>query len=200
MGWEKREGRKATYLQGVVVKLDVPHAGRGVEGLSGLRGVHEALLGGCVGADERGEVVRGEALALEQGDEVVGGVVHVREEALGRGSRGVLAAHVGAYPGALGARDGGVVVRVLREVGVANLELGLDLAEEQAHGLQPVVLRAVDLAEVHHEGAVGASRRRVLVPGARVVEAEADGGPGVVVALTVGFFEALGELGGDVPP
>lgn len=195
-GW----GERATHLQRVVVKLHIPHARRGIQRFARLRGVHKALLGRCMRADQGREIVWGEALALEQRDEVIRRVVRVGEEAVWRRARGILAADVGAYPRAFGTGDGGVVVRVLRKVGVPDFELGLHLAEEQAHGLQPVVGGAVDLAKVHHEGAVGAACRRVLIPCACVVEAEADGGARVVVALAVGLFEALSELGRDVPP
>lgn len=197
---EDEDFRILRLLQGVVVELDVPHARGGVEGFAGLGGVDELLLSCGVCADERGEVVRGEAFALEEGDEVVRGVVHIGQFPLWCGARCVFAANPGADAGALGARDGGVVVGVLCEVCVADFELCLDIAEEEADGLEPVVLRAVDFAEVHHEGAVCATGCGVLVPGAGVVEAEADGGAGGVVAFAVFFFEALCELRGDVVP
>lgn len=187
-------------LQRVVVELYVPHAGRGIEGFASLRGVDEALFRSGVRAHERSEVVRGETFALEQRDEVICGVVHVGEFACGSRPCGVFAANPGADAGALGAGDGGVVVGVLREVGVADFELGLYFAEDEADGLEAVVLWAVDLAKVHHQRAVGAPASGVFVPGAGVVEAEADGGAGVIVALAVAFFEALGEFGGDVIP
>jgi hypothetical protein len=141
-----------------------------------------------------------ESLALEQRDEVIGGVINVWEQSLWCSARCIFATDVGAYSGALGARDGGVVVRVLREIGVSDFEFGLNLAEEKTDGLESVVLRAINLAEVHHEGAVGATGRGVLVPCTSVVEAKANGSAGIVIAETIGFLELFGELGRYIPP
>ena len=192
--------KNTTYLQRIVVKLDIPHSGRRIQRFPRLTRIHKPLLRRRMGTHQRRQIMRREALSLKQRNQIIRRVICVGQQSRRRRPRGILAADVGAYPGALGARDGGVVVRVLREVCVADLELGLDFAEEEADRLEAVVLWAVDLAKVHHEGAVGAARGRVLVPGAGVVEAKADGGAGVVVAQAVGFFELFGEFGGDVPP
>lgn len=153
-----------------------------------------------MGANERREVVRSKTLALEQRDQVIRGVIDVWEQSLWCSARCIFATDVGAYSGALGTRYGGVVVRVLREIGVSDFELGLNLAEEKTDGLQSVVLGAINLAEIHHEGAVGATGCGVFVPCPSVVEAKADGSAGIIIAETVGFLELFGELGRYIPP
>lgn len=142
----------------------------------------------------------GEALPFEEGDEIIWCVVDIWKFACWCGASGIFAANPGANARALGTGDGGVVVSVLSEVGIADFELRLDFAEEKTDGLQAVVLRAVDLAEVHHEGPVCATGRGIFVPGTGIVEAEADRGTGIVIALTIFLFELLCKLSGDIVP
>lgn len=140
-------------IQRIVVEVDIPDAGRGVQRFSGIGrvGVKVSLFGGCVGTDEGDEVVGVETFVCEQRDEVFDGVVCVGEETSRCGFRGVFSAYEGLDSGSSGAGDGGVVVCVLRQIRVSNVELRLYTTEYGADVLQTVVFRTGFFAEVHEE-------------------------------------------------
>jgi hypothetical protein len=93
-----------------------------------------------------------------------------------------------------------VVVRILRQIRVADVELGLYTTEYGSDVLEAIVFRTSFFAEVHEERAICTAVRRVFVPGTGVVEAQPDGTAGIIVALTVGVFEEFREFSGNVVP
>lgn len=128
------------------------------------------------------------------------------QQARGRRGGRVPAADDGADGGAARAGLDGGAGGEGDEVGGADGVLGHQVEEEGAHAADRVVVvfDARHLLVVEEERAVGAAaggrgEGGCVGEGALVVEGEAEGGAGEVVALAVGD-EGGGELGGDLRP
>ena len=201
---EPEDAPRGLGLQRIVEKVDIPHAGRGILAVFGLGGVDEELLAGGMGAQQGGQFVGDDGLVEEKLDEVGGRGMDVRQEAFGGSLDGVLAAGEEADAGTEGAGNGGVLGGELDEVGETDVALEAECAHLVDDILEPVVLVPGDLVE-EDDGAVGAAevlagRCEAAGPGAGVVETEADGSAGVVVAAAGSTLEHLRQVLGHVEP
>lgn len=86
-------------IERVVVKLHIPHTGCGVEWLSGLSSINEALFCRCMSTNESSKIVSGESFALEERDKIVGAVVDIWKKAVRSGSGSVFTADIGPNAG-----------------------------------------------------------------------------------------------------
>lgn len=186
----------------LAVVVVIPRAVRRVLALAGLRGVDKLLLADGVRADERDQVGSGKSLGLEQRDVGLRVGKGARDEPRGRQRVVVDAPDVGLDarpPGARRRRGDGVH---LDQVGhgdvvlLVTVEPGLRLGRDV---LQPPVLDPGQLVGVEDHAAVGAAGGQGGLPGRRVVEAEADGAPGVRGAPAA-VREAAADVGDDVAP
>ena len=99
------------------VEGDVPDARRRVLGIAVAGRVDEVLLGGCVCADQRNEVVRVDRLCAEQREQCRSRVLLAGKKAGWAGFAVVFAADEGADAWAERAHDGGDVGAELDDVG-----------------------------------------------------------------------------------
>lgn len=202
-------GRRGRSL-GLAVEEGIPNTGSRVLRVAGAVGVDKELLAGGVSSEERDETMGPNGLVSEQLDEVVGRLGDTGEQ-LGVLDARVLPADVGLDTGAERADDSGdsrTHLDQVRHADVLEAELGVVLGVPGLHlvanVLQPIVLGQGELDRVEADGAVSAALlpagRRLLVPAAGVVEAEADGLARPLGAPARAALEELGHVVGDVLP
>ncbi|KAK1839547.1 hypothetical protein CCHR01_17828 [Colletotrichum chrysophilum] len=199
-------GRRAV-AQRLLVVQHIPHTGGAVLRIAGPRLIDKVLLARRMRAKQRNQPMRPDCLVLEQLDQLVRGRKRARQQARRRGVRAVLAADVRLDARAERAHHRRDVGAHLDEVAHADvpahgLVLAVQLREARGDLLQPAVLEAADLVAGQDDAAVGAAALGGggLGPGARVVEAEADGGARPLCAASRGAGHELVHVVGDVAP
>ena len=191
-------------LQRLIIKPNIPNPRRRILGRLGLRLVDKELLAGRVRAQQRREIMRLDRLVAEELDEIGSRGMDVGEKIIRRGLGSIFAADEDANARTEGTSDGCVLGGELDEVGKADVPFETEFAHLNDDVLEAAVLGPGDLVE-ENDGAVGAAEvlpcfRQTPGPGSRVVETEADGGAGVVVAAACRPAEHVRQVAGDVVP